>query len=402
MEVREKQVDGAGPMPECDPAGLAVKLPPLDVDLAQDENSDLSSPDLGGAEDVLGFSIGAQQSHLRSPDTPAYEKTRALEQSKGYFDADIDNLPDEAGLSQSSEKDNAHHQNGNRADNDDESRGTSRPRESIFKAQGIQSAKEATDGGRLDENHSPPGESFPESSGMINSLKRFLPDLPSIPRVPSIPRFGFQRLRPKCETVEQRSRRSQTVTIRPALSWIPTATRSKDGVPKAGIENNRRHPQRPLIRRATSDVSLFIHNDLARAETLDGAEKWADVSNMLNARFKAITDSWQDSAMARMPKIPRLPDFGIPKLLSQPNKASTMTRDIGDSTQVGNAADRSPILKDSLYAHPILSEAVAGLKGDVIILGGYRGSVLRSAKPPHKQLWVPVKVNHTIASAVVS
>lgn len=32
------------------------------------------------------------------------------------------------------------------------------------------------------------------------------------------------------------------------------------------------------------------------------------------------------------------------------------------------------------------------LTGDVVIIGGYRGSVLRSAKPPHRQLWVPMKV----------
>jgi pimeloyl-ACP methyl ester carboxylesterase len=42
--------------------------------------------------------------------------------------------------------------------------------------------------------------------------------------------------------------------------------------------------------------------------------------------------------------------------------------------------------------HPILEEAMRDLTGDVVILGGYRGSILRSAKPPHRQLWVPMKV----------
>jgi hypothetical protein len=42
--------------------------------------------------------------------------------------------------------------------------------------------------------------------------------------------------------------------------------------------------------------------------------------------------------------------------------------------------------------HPILEEAMSDLTGDVVILGGYRGSILRSAKPPHRQLWVPMKV----------
>ncbi len=54
--------------------------------------------------------------------------------------------------------------------------------------------------------------------------------------------------------------------------------------------------------------------------------------------------------------------------------------------------------KQARHAHPILNEAVANLTGDVVVLGGYRGSILRSAKPPHKQLWVPVKVRNALAA----
>ncbi|KAI4795195.1 hypothetical protein E4T44_12368, partial [Aureobasidium sp. EXF-8845] len=35
---------------------------------------------------------------------------------------------------------------------------------------------------------------------------------------------------------------------------------------------------------------------------------------------------------------------------------------------------------------------MAELTGDVVVLGGYRGSILRSAEPPHRQLWAPIKV----------
>lgn len=35
---------------------------------------------------------------------------------------------------------------------------------------------------------------------------------------------------------------------------------------------------------------------------------------------------------------------------------------------------------------------MADLTGDVVVLGGYRGSILRSADAPHRQLWVPIKV----------
>jgi hypothetical protein len=42
--------------------------------------------------------------------------------------------------------------------------------------------------------------------------------------------------------------------------------------------------------------------------------------------------------------------------------------------------------------HPQFKRALEQLEGDVVILGGYRGSILRSADPPHRQVWVPVKV----------
>src|SRR5205814_92669 len=42
--------------------------------------------------------------------------------------------------------------------------------------------------------------------------------------------------------------------------------------------------------------------------------------------------------------------------------------------------------------YPVMAKALEGLTGDVVIIGGYRGSILRSAEPPHRQLWVPVKV----------
>jgi hypothetical protein len=36
-------------------------------------------------------------------------------------------------------------------------------------------------------------------------------------------------------------------------------------------------------------------------------------------------------------------------------------------------------------------KAARDLTGDLVVLGGYRGSILRSADPPHRQLWAPIK-----------
>jgi hypothetical protein len=76
---------------------------------------------------------------------------------------------------------------------------------------------------------------------------------------------------------------------------------------------------------------------------------------------------------------------------------SDVTRDTmpGESTKSSKTrlqsedTDRTKADSAENRAHPIMAKA---LTGDVIVLGGYRGSVLRSAKPPHRQLWVPVKV----------
>lgn len=43
-----------------------------------------------------------------------------------------------------------------------------------------------------------------------------------------------------------------------------------------------------------------------------------------------------------------------------------------------------------------MHKALSQLEGDLVILGGYRGSILRSAQPPHRQLWAPVKVGLNI------
>jgi pimeloyl-ACP methyl ester carboxylesterase len=47
-------------------------------------------------------------------------------------------------------------------------------------------------------------------------------------------------------------------------------------------------------------------------------------------------------------------------------------------------------------AHPYLAQALEDLEGDIVILGGYRGSILREAHEPHRRLWVPIKVGLNI------
>jgi pimeloyl-ACP methyl ester carboxylesterase len=47
-------------------------------------------------------------------------------------------------------------------------------------------------------------------------------------------------------------------------------------------------------------------------------------------------------------------------------------------------------------AHPHFMGALDDLTGDIVVLGGYRGSVLREAQAPNRRVWVPLKVGFNL------
>lgn len=62
----------------------------------------------------------------------------------------------------------------------------------------------------------------------------------------------------------------------------------------------------------------------------------------------------------------------------------------------GELTDDTGARKSPKPTHSSLDNALEKLTGDLVIMGGYRGSILRSAKPPFQQLWVPLKVGLNI------
>ncbi|CAK7208623.1 hypothetical protein SBRCBS47491_000155 [Sporothrix bragantina] len=118
------------------------------------------------------------------------------------------------------------------------------------------------------------------------------------------------------------------------------------------------------LRRSTSDDSLLYHT-LSRVPS-SGEEQFEHIREQVNSRVKAIMDSFDRPTF----KMPQLPSFF-------PDTKGTTT-----------SAPREA-------ASP-LDAALESLTGDIVVLGGYRGSILRSAEPPHRQLWVPVKVGLNI------
>ena len=132
---------------------------------------------------------------------------------------------------------------------------------------------------------------------------------------------------------------------------------------------------------------------------------------MVNARMKAIKDSWADSSI----KIPnfRTPDF----IRARSSSVNARARSSSNPQNGGTARQPKPVdpltrqpyssataaINDTTSGlastHPNFYAALNQLEGDIVVLGGYRGSILRSAEPPQRQLWVPVKVGLNLRKA---
>ncbi|EHA57983.1 hypothetical protein MGG_05695 [Pyricularia oryzae 70-15] len=147
-------------------------------------------------------------------------------------------------------------------------------------------------------------------------------------------------------------------------------------------------PLRPLgrpgqaytLRRSTSMEST-LYNPMTRVSSYGDDERFLDVRKMTNSRFKAIMDSF-DRPSFKMPQLPSM---------TSPFKSGSFTESSIGSVPRSPGKPRNSTIspKDGIA---ILDAVLESLTGDVVVLGGYRGSILRSASSPHQQLWVPVKV----------
>lgn len=155
-----------------------------------------------------------------------------------------------------------------------------------------------------------------------------------------------------------------------------------------------RPPNRPrAMRRSTSDESMLYHS-LSRVSSLGDDERWNDIREQKNSRLKAITDSW-DRPTFKLPQLPQLPNI-IPAPLK---RNSLLGFDQSEPSLSGTARTSTilevgpPTPKDDNLSD--LDRALELLTGDIVIMGGYRGSILRSTRT-NRQVWVPVKVGLNI------
>ncbi|KAF2216291.1 hypothetical protein CERZMDRAFT_18664, partial [Cercospora zeae-maydis SCOH1-5] len=383
---------------------------------------------------AIGVSIGREQSRLISPRTPAAEKAAAL-QTGGYFDGAFDN--DTIPIAESPSE----------ADHSDPKSTQLTPDlndglPSPWKAGVTQIEKERPS---LTKSILRDGFSFVRrraSSGPESGSKSLFSGLPTFSMKGSIASVFSQEgsekgKRTSSPASKRRSTlgtwtRSSTPDTPESRSQTPTGPRappiqSHGGQAKGDDERNKladlpnnlqlKHvPTRPpeILRRSTSDTSLVTQRTLSTASSLGDDSRFEHVSVQVNSRFKAIKDSIADSRIS-MPSISSISSINVSNLTtdffnrersdSATSRSSARHSSIQHHKPGGKPVDlmtRQPYTAaraaiadagaDKVTSHPHFHRALEKLDGDVLVLGGYRGSILRSAEPPHRQLWVPIKV----------
>lgn len=170
----------------------------------------------------------------------------------------------------------------------------------------------------------------------------------------------------------------------------------------------------PMLRRSNSEGSLMVYRTRSLASSLGDDSRFESVNAQVNSRMKAIKDSWHDSNF-KLPS-PSFPNFNFgsredlfkvrngsvtPRSKHSEDCATHRSRLLSSlpassaPSRANSARRRLPPLNAGVpeaETHPFFAKALQELEGDVVILGGYRGSILRSAEPPNRQLWVPLKV----------
>ncbi|CAG8909058.1 unnamed protein product [Penicillium egyptiacum] len=427
-----------------------------DSDEPLPHSTEVTDEDVAG--DVVGVSIGREQSRMKARATPMEEKNRVLEHQGSYFTTIPDHIGED-GLFASeitAEPESVEPPVENApspSPSPRERRSGHKPRASYPSAQ----YKEPEPGHLA---HGPRSDLFaaaPEKPGskdttvsqrsgfvgalLKNSLprrprawsgelKRFLPDLTSLRKRPSLPfrgpngqnRVRSQTVAPAAEDNSGLPKRTSSLVLpsppsplEPSGSSIDDDAEAAQPIPElrspdetsAAKHSFIRRPSSampgrpPSLRRSSSDQSLYLRAS-STASSLEQRPLYENVHSQVNSRFKAIKDSLQDSS-SRLLSMPNLHlqdirnDWGSrPFLLELGNGSSSNSNGVCGTTKAEQAprAATPPVTprNNSNITHPILEEAMADLTGDVVILGGYRGSILRSAKPPHRQLWVPMKV----------
>ena len=164
-----------------------------------------------------------------------------------------------------------------------------------------------------------------------------------------------------------------------------------------------------MLKRSVTESSVATFSNLSTVTSLGDDSKWENVQEQINSRMKAIKDSFADSSITKLPSLPSInlqalkPDFLQKKASNdKPPGDRAMSSVFGDKSEASSRSRKgsgSSLFIQPTKPHNYLDEALENLYGDIVVMGGYRGSILRSAEPPHRRLWVPIKVGLNIRKA---
>lgn len=127
----------------------------------------------------------------------------------------------------------------------------------------------------------------------------------------------------------------------------------------------------------------MLYHSLSRMSSFGDDQRFTHIREQVNSRFKAIVDSFDPPSF----KLPSMPSIPSTLSLRSPLKKTEFTVE-----ETRRDQPRSESLSTPKGPIDPLDSVLESLTGDLVIMGGYRGSVLRSAEAPHRQLWVPIKV----------
>lgn len=409
------------------------------------------------AQSLIEPSLSHVASRLKSPQTPALEKSAVMEELEGggLFDSEVESPPVEAESGDSGLESPTHSGGTTRASKEAQTSSQSgglslgelpppnleAPTMPItpWHAGAKPLVLQRADAPQQSSLHGVFDISRTRSlSGGAEALRKLLPKgLPSMAQVGSMFGSSSGSQKPKhggslsiskdsISASVPPSRFSNTGSLPNSRAFESIVSTRPQVLARQGTPGGLPRPK--AVRRATSDDSLLYHS-LSRASSLGDDTRFENHTEQVNSRVKAIRDSLQDRSSFRMPQLPsmpsmtRIPSFSfsmnfltsanipwrtdtdmVPEVL--PEAISKKTLDTVSKPaiapgMIAAAISRPEAAVENALPMPEISpwtsfdRALKQLTGDVVIMGGYRGSILRSRKT-NRQLWVPVKVGLNI------
>lgn len=404
---------------------LTPSASPENITDQEDDTDDEDDDFPGDADSMVGISMSRAQTDMKLPSTPAATKEEAMQASRSYFEPDAEEnevmfdepLQKECTLEESASPQYDEHQRAQSVPSPYATPQPPSPSRISIKANTQQkpdkrSSLVSSILGSTSGNTRPRSSS---GSSIVENLRKRLPNLPTF----SLPKFGNSTeventgntvLGPAAAGAAPKSR-----SLLPSAAIVDsspgdntnTETSQLNAV-RPQVNDSREEakdlhaPRQPLLRRATSDQSIYLRRAATGASQFDDYTVFSDVSEMVNSRFKAISDSFQDSAFRR----PKLLSVGQNDGKNTPGRTDSdearqnTKMNAGQSQRVDislTVDDERPGV-NSNSKHPLLKEALSRMTGDLVIMGGYRGSILRDAETK-RQLWVPIKVGMNLRKA---